>query len=273
MGAIVAGPFFVENKAPITILWDLLLVQALGFTGATWWNTPAWSISTEFWTYIVFALLCFGGRRLVTVGAALLVIGGLATVGAFSPTIMDTTFEYGFARCLAGFFAGVLTCMAWQTWLRGRNLAPAPATLLEVAMVFVALAFVSYSSGYLSLAAPLVFSALILAFSFQAGALSTALCGRAGRMLGDLSYSIYMTALLVSLPFNRLPVIIAGRFGVDITRPHPEAAHAHTDFSLGPAIVNDLYTLAYVVAVLGFSWLTWRFIEAPGRAWFNARAK
>ncbi len=95
------GPFFVENKAPVTILFDTLLIQALGFTRPTYWNTPAWSISTEFWTYLVFALLCFGGRRLVAAVGAVLIIGGLVVVGALSPTAMDTTFEFGFPRCLA----------------------------------------------------------------------------------------------------------------------------------------------------------------------------
>jgi peptidoglycan/LPS O-acetylase OafA/YrhL len=52
---------FAGARAPIPILWDGLLLQTLGFTGPTLWNTPAWSISTEFWTYCLFALLSFVG--------------------------------------------------------------------------------------------------------------------------------------------------------------------------------------------------------------------
>lgn len=276
LGVVRSSPesFFVENKAPITILFDTLLIQALGVTTPTYWNTPAWSISTEFWTYIVFALLCFGGRRVVAALGAVIVIAGLSVVGAFSPSAMDTTFEYGFPRCLAGFFAGVLACMLWQERLRDWSAGRVLGTALEVGSVALALIFVSYGGkGLASLAAPFVFAGLILVFAFQAGALSAALSGGVGRTLGDLSYSIYMTALLVSIPFNRIPVALAGKMGVDITHPHPDAAHAHTDFSLGPTLANDLYTLVYLAAVIAFSWLTWRFIETPGRAWFNARAK
>ena len=268
------GATFVENKAPITIIWDLLLMQALGFTGATYWNTPAWSISTEFWTYIVFAILCFGGRRFVAMAAVLLIAGGLMVVGSQSPTAMDTTFEFGFARCLAGFFSGVLTCMGWRRWLQGRSLGAGIATGLEIGAVAAALAFVSIGDrGLVSLAAPFVFAGLILVFAFQHGALSSLLTGRAGRLIGELSYSIYMTAMLVSVPFNRIPVFVAGRFGKNIVTDHSSAPHGHMDFSLGHPLINDLYTLVYLLAVLGVSWLTFRFIETAGRAWFNARAK
>jgi hypothetical protein len=43
-----------------------------------------------------------------------LVLGGLAVVAVYSPNGMDTTFDFGFARCLAGFFSGVLAYAAWQ---------------------------------------------------------------------------------------------------------------------------------------------------------------
>ena len=117
----------------------------------------------------------------------------------------------------------------------------APITILWDVLLLLALGFVSHAGvGRLSLTAPLVFAALIVVFSSQAGALSAALCGRVGALLGDLSYSICMTALLVSMPFNRPPLIIAGRFGVDLARPHPGGGQTHMNCSLGSAIVNDL---------------------------------
>lgn len=261
---------FVDQRAPITILWDFLLVQALGFTGLTLWNTPAWSISTEFWTYVVFALLCFGGRRFVVFAAATLILGGLAVVGAFSPKGMDTTFDFGFARCLAGFFCGVLAYFVWQTWLRTIPLKC--ATMLEIGAIAVAVLFVSWAGRtQASLAAPFVFAGLILVFAFQSGQVSAALSGKTGHLLGDLSYSIYMTALLVSLPFNRAPVLAANRVGVEITREHVGAGNPHMNYDFGHFLLNDLYTLVYLVAVIAVSWMTFRFIEKPGRVWFNGR--
>ncbi|WP_284180149.1 acyltransferase [Rhabdaerophilum sp. SD176] len=263
---------FIDQRAPITVLWDLLLVQALGFTGVTLWNTPAWSISTEFWTYIVFALLCFGGRRLLAVAAATLILGGLAVVGAFSPKGMDTTFDFGFARCLAGFFSGVLASFAWQGWLRAKTLTAKFATSLEIGAIAAAILFVSLvGRTQASLAAPFVFAGLVLVFAFQSGWISAVLSGKVGHVLGDLSYSIYMTALLVSLPFNRVPVLAANRAGVEITREHVGAGNPHINYDFGHFLLNDLYSLIYLLAVVAVSWITFRFIEKPSRTWFNGK--
>ena len=273
-GIVKSSPtsVFAEQREPITILWDFLLVQALGFTGVTLWNTPAWSISTEFWTYIVFAILCFGGRRVVAFAAAILIVGGLAVVGAFSPKGMDTTFDFGFARCLAGFFAGVLTYYVWLTWFRSKSISPLLGTILEIGAIIAALFFVSWAGRTLfSLAAPFVFAALVLVFALQSGWISALLSGKLGHLLGDLSYSIYMTALLVSLPFNRVPVLAADRAGLNIAREHVGAGNPHMNYDLGHLLINDLYTLLYLLAVIGVSWVTFTFVEKPGRAWFNSK--
>ncbi|MCA0405448.1 MAG: acyltransferase [Proteobacteria bacterium] len=265
---------FVDQREPITILWDFFLVQALGFSGLTLWNTPAWSISTEFWTYIVFALLCFGGRRVVVFAGATLILGGLVVVGAFSPKGMDTTFDFGFARCLAGFFSGVLAFFSWQKWLRTKILPLKFATWLEIGAIAATLLFVSWAGRTkASLAAPLVFTILILVFAFQSGRVSALLSGKAGHVLGDLSYSIYMTALLVSLPFNRAPVLVANRAGIEITREHIGAGNPHMNYDFGYFLLNDLYTLIYLMAVVAVSWVTFRYIENPGRIWFNGKVR
>lgn len=267
------GTTFTEGRAPLTIVWDLLLVQSLGVAEFTAWNSPAWSISTEFWTYLVFALLCFGGRKTVLGIAPLLVAAGLAVVALRSPTAMDTTFEYGFARCLAGFFAGVITFAVWR-WLRATFVPDvATATALECATVAVAVVFVAVSGRTAwALLAPVVFSTLVLAFAYEKGRVSRLLTTKVGLLLGELSYSIYMTALLVSLVFNKAPVLIAGKFGIAPLEPHQGALHPHSNVDLGAPWLNDGYSILYLAAVVAVSWVTFRSIEQPTRAWFNRLA-
>lgn len=261
---------FTEHRAPLTILWDVLLVQALGITGPTWWNTPAWSISTEFWTYIIFAILCFGGRRFVTFISPIIVVTGVGAVAWLSPFAMDTTFDFGLFRCLAGFFTGVLVSIGWQGFARNWQPSVLLATGLEAAIALLALTFVaSVDKGPFSLLAPAVFAALVFAFAIHRGVLARALSGATGRLLGDLSYSIYMTALLISLAFNKLPVLLAAKLGHDIEREHLVIGHPHTSFDIGLPLANDAYALVYLAGVLGVSWLTYRYIETPARAWFN----
>jgi hypothetical protein len=262
---------FSGTRAPVTILWDGLLVQALGFTGPTGWNTPAWSISTEFWTYVLFAGLCFGGRRLLLALAPVLVAGGLAVIALRSPTGMDTTFDLGFARCLAGFFSGVLVQDLWRR-LRDASLA-GPGTGSEVLAIVLAFAFVWCAGrGVMALLAPLVFASLVLVFAFQSGAVSRALSGVVGQTLGRLSYSIYMTALLVSLVFNKAAIAMLGRLGAGGVHEDIRGGYPHLVYDLGPALANDAYALIYLCCVLAVSAVTYRFIEQPARGWFNRLA-
>jgi peptidoglycan/LPS O-acetylase OafA/YrhL len=92
---------------------NLVLIQALGLHGGLSWNGPAWSICTEFWTYLVFAALCWSGRRSLTLGAAACVAGGLLIV-AFGGKGMNVSYDYGFFRCIFGFFTGYFLFCLWQ---------------------------------------------------------------------------------------------------------------------------------------------------------------
>ena len=48
-----------------TIVNNLLLIQAFDIPSQLTWNAPSWTISTEFWTYFLFAMICLSanGRR------------------------------------------------------------------------------------------------------------------------------------------------------------------------------------------------------------------
>ncbi len=272
VGLVRADSFsaFTGTRAPLTILWDGLLVQALGFTGPTGWNTPAWSISTEFWTYAVFALLCLGRRRFLMLTAPVLVIGGLGIVAGYSQNGMDTTFDFGFARCVAGFFSGVLV---HALWLRTRAVMPTRImawNMMELAAVVVAFTFVALvGRGLLSVAAPMVFAAVVYVFAFARGAASSVLHGRAGQVVGRLSYSIYMTALLISLVFNKGAMTALAKLGLAAGSVTTINGQKHMMYDFGVPLANDLYAVAYLAVVIGVSWLTYRLVEDPARRYFN----
>jgi peptidoglycan/LPS O-acetylase OafA/YrhL len=260
---------FEGFRSPITIVWEFFLVQSLGFAGQTGWNTPAWSISTEFWTYIVFAILCLAGRKLLLMIAPFLVIGGLIIVSTMSSQGMNTTFDFGFARCIAGFFTGVLVCVAWQkTAMRVKEFFT-HFTLAEIMVVIFTLLFVSIANySWLSFLAPLAFVPIIYIFAFEGGIISQILRGRLGQFLGELSYSIYMTALLVSLLFNKIAIVIISFFGRPSGLKSDLNANNNNLYDFGFIIVNDVFTLAYLLCVIGVSWVTYKFIENPSRHYF-----
>ena len=240
---------FQGAKAPWTILPELALIHGLGFTGLTDWNSPSWSISTEFWTYLIFAALALSVRRQMALACFVVVTASMAGLVALSPTGMDVTFDYGMLRCLAGFFAGVGTFLIWRAIHEGVALKRGMATALECAAILVVIAFVSFAGiGPLSFAAPFVFAPAVLLFAFEAGALSRAMLTRPFQALGEWSYAIYMTAYFIALFFNLKLV------------PRLEG------------LPMDLVAAGYLATVIVASWLAFRLIETPTRRFFNARA-
>lgn len=240
-------PAFEGAKAPWTILPEIALAHGLGITGLTDWNSPSWSISTEFWTYLVFAALVLGFRREMALASAAVVVLSLGALIGVSETGMDVTFDYGFLRCLAGFFTGVLTLIVWRA-VKDKIVLPAP-TLMEIVMLAAIVVFVSAAgTSWLTFAAPFVFAPAVLVFAFQRGALSQALLTRPMQALGEWSYSIYMTAYFIALFFN---LKLVPRF---------------------ESVPADAIAAAYLACVLVASWLTYRLIETPARAWFNKQA-
>ncbi len=239
---------FEGAKAPWTIMPEIALVHGLGITGLTDWNSPSWSISTEFWAYVVFAALVLGFRRQMAVAATVVVVATMAILVSVSTNGMDVTFDYGFLRCLAGFFTGVLVLLIWRK-LKMRIALPAP-TAVEAAAVALAVAFVTVADrSWLSFAAPFVFAPVVLVFAFQKGAISRALVTRPMQAIGEWSYAIYMTAYFIALFFN-----------LKLVPRIPDAP-------------MDLVAVAYLACVLVASWLCYRLIETPTRAWFNKLAQ
>jgi peptidoglycan/LPS O-acetylase OafA/YrhL len=117
-------PFAAPRSLP-QLVSNIALTQAFNFHGMTSWNGPAWSIGVEFYTYLVFAaLVAMVGRRsrdstgAITWGFALLAVAGLAGVVVFSHAWLFTTHDFGFFRCLYGFFTG---CLVYQVLASARS--------------------------------------------------------------------------------------------------------------------------------------------------------
>lgn len=263
----MAGPTpFTGLRAPATILPEIAFATTLGF-GPNGWNHPSWSISAEFWTYLLFGVLCLSFRPAFAWIAALVASVALAFVVTSSESGMDVTFRLGLGRCIAGFFVGTLTYLGWLRWKDACRWSAAGFTAAEAFSVVVALGFV-WIAGHdaLSFAAPLVFATVIVVFAFEGGAVSSWLMARPFQLLGKLSYSIYMTALLVAMILARAFVVVDSRVGDGGLSRVTESGPVVT---LPTAAMNDAASLFYLLLVVLVSSLTYRLIEAPGRKFFN----
>ena len=252
---------FAAGRSPFAILTNLFLVQAFGMHDYESWNGPAWSISVEFYTYLLFAAVCLAtarrGPRLVI--CALVSLVGVLVLMRFSQYGMRETFHWPIFRCLYGFFLGVLTHEAWRAGAV-RRLA---GTLAETGSLIAIVAFLTFVPGHRTLeylATPL-FALAVLVFAGESGIVSRALVARPAAALGRWSYSIYMVHTLA----------LAALFSA-VHALHPNWLIRTPD---GLAILefghagDDLAMLFVLAAVVALSAVTWRWIERPGQRFFG----
>jgi hypothetical protein len=267
--------FATENNTLESVFTNLALVQSLGVHDVLTWNRPSWSISTEFYTYIVFAMFLIVARGALSrlVLPLVIAVGGAAVVFLFSRTGMNTTWDYGIFRCLYGFFIGYLTYRLWRSGLAASLLArraPWEPLAVAVAAGFVWLA----GETAWSLAAPFVFAFVVLVFAYERGPVSRLMNVRSIALLGAWSYSIYMVnwplvdvldrGFKFSERFTHVPMMIEKAF---LWESNPvELVY------IGSRWAMDGLAVVYLLLVIGIAAMTYSLIEQPGRRFFNRLA-
>lgn len=115
--------FSVNNFA--AFLGNLTLTQSLGFFNKYTFNETSWSISTEFYTYLVFSLLLLLNRKLFVLSSFLMVVATALFLFSINPTSIKHEYDFGFIRCIFGFFVGVVCCLVYSkfpTLLKNKSL-------------------------------------------------------------------------------------------------------------------------------------------------------
>ena len=264
LGLIASGgAHFVPAEAPVnnaySFVINLLLLHALGFVPYLSWNGPSWSISAEFYTYLVFGVVVvvaqrFADLRALRAMSAALVVASLAAIlFVLNKRSMDFHYDFGIVRCIFSFFIGVLTAAvatslppqqrrgaAWNTVQIGS--AVAVVVVVGEVGVVPALGFV----------APFAFAVLLGSLMAYPGGALPRLLSRAPLIwLGKRSYSIYMVHAFVLV----LMEYAARALGV---------ARLATLDRILPGTGATLAIAVLVAAVLVLSDVTFKWIEVPG---------
>lgn len=232
---------------------NLLLVQAWGIGHSI--NGPGWSISTEFFAYVLFpclvSVLIFGAARIAAVLAAIGAVG-LCALAAVPDAAAQQTVRFGpldlymgetafpLVRCAIEFCLGLL---AWRLMAVSPLRRVAERGFVGDALAVAAILLLTRPDADVILV--LLFIPLIMALAAGRGVAARILGSRPLHGLGILSYSIY----LVHRPVldHLKPPVLRMLEGWQIPHPH---------------LLSAVILIPCTVLI---SAATFRLIEKPGR--------
>lgn len=247
---------FTGLFAPSEILPNLLLVHAwTPLTETMSFNYPSWSISIEFYIYMLFGALCLLSLR------SRFVMFACVAVVAF--TMIFTENEPLVWRAMLGlscFFAGNITYLAYLL-IRDRFVPVRwMMTVLEVALTYTTYWMVMNDYSDRSPIASLMFCVLVLVFAFEAGLVSTFLKTAVFRLLGKLSYSIYMTHAALLFCLSTVFIVAQKLTGRDLSPMIDGQRFMDTGSDLG----NNALVVVVTLAAIGLAALAHKYIELKG---------
>ena len=254
-------PFSAEND-PSQIIPNLLLLQSwTTYTNALSFNYPAWSISIEFYIYLIFfiTLLVKGLYRnilwffIASIATLLFSNSYLTTADILSITVL---------RGLSGFFAGALTYLLYKNTHNIIKLGTIGSSLFEISLFISILFVISSNFDNKGIVLLFLFSASIFIFAFEKGLLSSLFSKQLFNGIGKLSYSIYMTHAPILFMILSLYMILE-KFLKTKSMTLMIKGCRFVDF--GSIFLNNLGVLITVITVLLVSNITYKYIEIPGQ--------
>jgi peptidoglycan/LPS O-acetylase OafA/YrhL len=268
--------FGIEKSNPafgVNDVWaffsNLFLVQAFDLQSDITFNGPAWSISVEFYTYLVFALVVLITRR-VMLAAVIISMASALVLLAIGTKGLDYTYDFGFVRCLMGFFLGVLSYGAYRALHKKIDLRISSAAdirqisaVVAIITIFTVIALLSVKpSANYDFALPLLAAVLVTSVAMAPDiGLSIFLRMRPIVWLGTVSYSIYMVHGVV--------VLLTDEIVHHVLKIPPASLplDSHVPAFMTGNITGGILVIITVTMVLVLSHFTFTYIEAPFRDW------
>jgi peptidoglycan/LPS O-acetylase OafA/YrhL len=252
---------------PVAIPTHLFLLHSFGIHKIFTWNVPSWSISAEWWAYMIFPLLVLFLTKFKKSGVIILsiisiflyfsILYFLPRVDPFVPTLpvphnLDVSYDYGYIRGIAGFIAGMITYIGFQqkSELKYFNND-------FVSILFILVTILLFHFGVNDLFIILCFILLILTIASNKKRIYKLFQFKPLQYLGDISYSIYLTH---GLAMFLIAVPLLSRLGYIYKGPG----------SLQIPFLTGLWTCAvFLIGVILLSTITYYLIENPCRKWLN----
>lgn len=239
-----------------SILAHIFLVHALGVFDHTTWNIPSWSISVEWWTYVLFPFVAAFAqrymRRNIALPALVVSIIMFILLAAHNGS-MSITVGLAFVRCLIGFTAGA--CL--YTIITARRFAGPTGKTSMAILVAIFIALACLPSPVSDILAFIGFCSLVYVSSNEQEQRNW-LHHPILIWLGDISYSIYLWHTLLLHIMAKVMLKLKG-----------EQTWSDAE-QLGYFL---LALLTFEVLILLLAHLSYTFFELPARNFINGRKR
>jgi peptidoglycan/LPS O-acetylase OafA/YrhL len=247
---------FTGLFAPKEILPNLFLVQAwTTLTETMSFNYPSWTISIEFYIYMLFGALCMFSMRNRFLLFAAISLTAFALIFSENEPLVE--------RAMLGlscFFAGNITYVVYL--LIRDKFVPRPwlMTVLECAMMYATYWIVMNDFDYRSPVGSLTFCGLVLLFAFEGGLVSALLKTGVFVLLGKLSYSIYMTHAAFLFCLSTVFIVAQKVTGLELAPMIGGQRFMDTGSTLG----NNLFVVAVAVFCVVIAGFAHKYVEMKG---------
>ncbi len=254
-----ATPAFEANYL-YKLVNNLTLTHAI-FLNKMTFNTPSWSISTEFYTYIIFALTIYLIRRQRALVYLAIAITAGVIVRVYGDGLSDTA-GLGLFRCMCSFFSG-----AFVFKIIGNSKVQFNSVLPSITLLASLLATIYLAHSPYEMWIPLIFSLTIVTIVMLKpdALLQRMLSLRPLVYLGTISYSVYLIHSAVLINMARF-------FKKVLHIPLQELPDGRTQMDM-PVWMANLAVVIALILVLGISHLTYKFIEDRFRHGLRKKVK
>ena len=268
----------IENNN-YSILTNLFLLHSMNLHTWFTWDHASWSISTEWWAYMIFPFLVKPFIKLNSTGkiiiATLCFAGYLCIMflivpitpspkelnfGQGKPTdySLNVAYQFGFLRCLCGFVLGMIVYQAYQMGWGKKILANGYTMLLTTLGLFTTMHFAlpdALSAAF--------FPLIILSGAYSSKGIDNLFSKKPMQKIGDWSFSIYLVHQPLIFTIGN---IYSWFHPIDPNNPPIWIRTAH------PMLISWIICIILIAVILFVSSITYRFWELPARRWINSKA-
>ena len=267
----------IENSS-FSMLTNTLLLHSMNFHNWFSWNHASWSISVEWWAYMLFpflvapisnmhsskkiiiAMLCFIGYLAIT-----FLIIPIVTVPKEIPFVkanpsqltINVAYQYGYIRCLCGFILGMMVYQAYSAKWLSKFLANG-----YILLFLTLLSFISMHFNLPDFVTIISFPFILLSGAYGSVGIDNFFANKFLQRLGDWSFSIYLVhqplLFTIGSVMSYLNPLDANK---PVTGPPPKPE----------MLTGWLICIAFIVLTLLISFITYKYIEVPARNRLNRK--